>query len=371
MPLRGSQLSVPYKRRLLAGYRALCAYLSRSGHTLKQVAKRRTSLDACLEGFVNWMYETKGAASLSVAKHAVLAVQHIFPHYRRRLQLAWQSVTAWEEVTEIRVPAPLPLSVLAAFVVYSRAQANVRQKTRQQWLRFAIGLEIGFFALLRPGEIFNLLVAHITLPDSWVFASRGAVLRIEAPKNRRRLSRHQFVLVEHGPCCSALASVMQELHASEKFWPWGPARFRALFKEVSVRLGVAQLGFSPASLRAGGASHLHLSGMEISRLKFRGRWASERTLAHHVQLALSRQVQLSLSSATKRSITTLIRHGGAFLLLADGSSWQSPCPLPQLPAVLAAYGTLDSPAWLQMRPAGSTEGHCLQGPHLGPARTLC
>ena len=96
----------------------------------------------------------------------------------------------------IRVRLPLPLSVPAAFVVYARAQATLRRRTGQLWFRFAIGLELGFFGLLRPGEICGLLAADIALPDSWVFAARGAVLRIEAPKNRRHLSRHQFVLIE-------------------------------------------------------------------------------------------------------------------------------------------------------------------------------
>ena len=342
MPLRGSHLSVPYKRRLLQGYRVLSTYLSREGGSLKQLANRRRSLDTTLENFVNWMYETQGPKSLSGAKHAVLAVQHLYPQFRRRLYLAWQTLTAWEEASVIRVRPPLPLSVLAAFVVYARAQATLRRRTGQLWFRFAIGLELGFFGLLRPGEICGLLAADIALPDSWVFAARGAVLRIEAPKNRRHLSRHQFVLIEHEPCCSALAAALPALRASDRFWPWGPSRFRALFREVASRLGVLELGFSPASLRAGGASHLHITGMEISRLKFRGRWASERTLAHYVQRALSRQVQLSLSPEAKRSITTLVRYGGEFLLLPDGSSWEFPCPMAVLPAVLAQYGTLET-----------------------------
>ena len=74
-----------------------------------------------------------------------------------------QTLRAWEEATEVRVRPPLPLSVLAAFVVFARAQACVSEAGRDEWLRFAIGvgLQLRFFG-------YGLL--------------RLAVVRIEAPK---------------------------------------------------------------------------------------------------------------------------------------------------------------------------------------------
>ena len=360
MTLRGSHLSTAYRRRLFKGYRLLQEYLSRANSNLHHLARRRKLLDACLEGFVNWAYSKKGPAFLSVAKHGLLVVQLLYPHYRRRLPLAWQTLLAWEEATEVRVRPPLPLSVLAAFVVFARAQACVAEAGRHEWLRFAVALELGFFGLLRPGEILQLRACSISLPDSWIFAPVGVVVRIEAPKNRRHMSRHQFVLVEHAPCCHALQSILPHLRPQDQLWPWGPRRFRAMFRQVSQTLGVEAQGFSPASLRAGGASHLHVMGMEISRLKFRGRWASERTLGHYVQLALSRQVQLTLSPAAKRRITTLLRHGSDFLFSSFGSSASRASPRICLPALLSAYGSLASASWFEESSTGAAQRNLLQ-----------
>ena len=50
---------------------------------------------------------------------------------------------------------------------------------------------VGFFGMLRPGEIFNLRPGDINLANSLSLGSGFAVLRIARPKNDRQMGVQQ------------------------------------------------------------------------------------------------------------------------------------------------------------------------------------
>ena len=155
-------------------------------------------------------------------------------------------------------------------------------------------------------------------------------------KNRRSFGKHQFVFVDHAPTCASLRWLLERLRPADKLWNQTPRAYRSMFKVLCAELHVTHARLTPASLRAGGASHLHMIGLEVSRLKFRGRWCSERSLGHYLQVALARQVQLSLPDPAQCALRTLLAQGRRFVFSVSGSD----CVVPQgpIPALLHQYG---------------------------------
>ena len=59
-------------------------------------------------------------------------------------------------------------------------------------------------------------------------------------------------------------------------------------------LGVKACNFTPASLRPGGATMYFSRGVQISTLRFMGRWTAEKSLEHYIQLAMATQIMNKL-----------------------------------------------------------------------------
>ena len=107
-------------------------------------------------------------ACVRVAKHAILYVQAARPRLRKTLKSAWAVLRAWEEHVPGSFRPPLPLTLLAAMTCQSRLQA-ARDDSRSSssiWHVFGTLLNVGYFALLRPGELLKLKTFDIMLPNS-------------------------------------------------------------------------------------------------------------------------------------------------------------------------------------------------------------
>ncbi len=88
--------------------------------------------------------------------------------------------------------------------------------------------------------------------------------------------------------------------------------FPAAFQAGVDALGLSSLRLTPSSLRAGGATYLFAQGLELGRLKFRGRWASLTTLEHYVQEASASLVLLSLPPDQVCRLEAIARAGSKF-----------------------------------------------------------
>ena len=72
-------------------------------------------------------------------------------------------------------------------------------------------------------------------------------------------------------------------------------------------IGVESVGYTPAGLRAGGATALFMQGCDISRLRFLGRWRSLNTLDHYIQEATSAQAIARIPPDGLATIAALIK----------------------------------------------------------------
>lgn len=153
----------------------------------------------------------------------------------------------------------------------------------------------GFYGLLRPGELLNLRASDVVPPNSMSLGSAFSVVRIARPKNARQMGIQQYVEIRHPDAANWLAWLKSERQPEAALWNSTPHRFRSMFKSVCRSLNIESLRLSPASLRAGGATWLVDQGIEVSRVRFLGRWAHMRSLEHYIQVARAQQITLSIA----------------------------------------------------------------------------
>lgn len=309
--LRWGKYSAQYRKRLLESGRALHSYLHqrRLNWNLIQSGKSKT-VDDLLVQLTRDLHEAGLKSGLRIAKHAILLVQILRPRLRRGLQGAWEAVKSWEELSPSHFRPPVPLPVLACLTCKARiiAEQAKSQADHRLWLLFSAFLLIGFYGLLRPGEMLNLRQNDIMLPNTLSLAGDFAVTRIQRPKNSRQMGIQQYVEVRHPDAINWLSWMKSSAPCPDAaLWPSTANRFRRMFKHTCTALNLGPLKLSPASLRAGGATWLVDEGLEIGKIRFLGRWAHMRSLEHYIQVARAQQIALEIVPSTAVKLKEFLR----------------------------------------------------------------
>lgn len=245
-----------------------------TGHTLAQLARSDVvTLSELLREFGYRVFEM----GWSVRQYSELinGVADCHAHTKKLLSGPWRVVTTWHMLIPSEVHTPMPLAILHAGVALAASWG---------WWKFAAALLTGFFALLRPGELYCLRRRDLLLPHQHDAGAHVILIRIGNPKVRHRGAAQQYSRLDAPDGFDFLVKFWTSLHPNEQLWPASPGsfarRFGALFSAVTQRRG----HFTPASLRTGGATVLFQRwGEDIQRLQWRGRWATTATLPHYIQ----------------------------------------------------------------------------------------
>jgi hypothetical protein len=229
--------------------------------------------------YVDFLYTTGGLRMHAV--EGLLALTHQAFWLQGQLKPAWKMVKAWEHDEPVEVRRPIPPVVLRAVLVVL---------LHWQMPRLATGVWMGFHGLLRPGEIFAAQREDVTFGidvDGDEQLPPCAVLTIRNPKTRRRGARRQHVLLTDPLLLQLMERCWRDRDARERLLPYSAATARVRLQQALYRLGVPSGVYTWASLRGGGASFEYLLGRPIAAIKFRGRWAAERSLEHYIQECLT------------------------------------------------------------------------------------
>ena len=318
--LRLTKYSKAYRRRLLVGGELLQRFLQKHGLSWSKFIKQRSSaIDECLEQFVTTCHnENESGVNMRGTKHAVLLIQVMRPDLKHKLKRSWDTIRAWEESLPSSIRTPLPLALLIAMICQARLvamKAGTSRLKSEKWLRVSALLGLGFFGLLRPGELLNLQRRQVNLPNSLTFALPAITISIVKPKNFRHLGTSQFTTVSQPDVCNWMVWCCSGLQPHEMLWEQSHAEFRRIFKELTAQLGIDNCKFTPASLRAGGATCLFDSHMDIGRLRLQGRWANAQSLEHYVQVGKSQQILQQMQEESIKKVQALLQRGSFLLQL--------------------------------------------------------
>ena len=218
---------------------------------------------------VQWMYDS--GRPFSDASELLNAIAEHVRSWRGSLHEPWSAVRLWKELTPASNHAPAPVMAV---------RAAMSLALQWGWLLECLGIGLMFLGMLRPAEWFNLDVRDVLTHSSLMADFPVLFLRIRAPKMRWLSARREFVRVDDLLFMSFVESVLSHLPGGP-IWPWRPVDFRhrfdALFRELRIK------GLTPASLRAGGATHLFTTTQNMEIVRWKGRWQSLRTVEHYVQ----------------------------------------------------------------------------------------
>ena len=166
-------------------------------------------------------------------------------------------------------------------------------------LPFKVGILLGFFGFLRVSNLAPPKVSdwdpsrHTTWDDVHV-SDKGILFKIRWSKTRQSSSDSAVIplpALGSSPLCPLRAWLLYQaaLEATQLQTPTpllvaitgSPGtpltipKFRAGFHQIMAAAGLSDRGYTPHSLRRGGASFLHQAGVLIPHIKTHGTWRSD------------------------------------------------------------------------------------------------
>jgi integrase len=145
----------------------------------------------------------------------------------------------------------------------------------------ALAMLVGFDCYLRIGELINLTVQDVAKAnDPRIGAAyRGVMLRLAKTKT----GNNQAVTVENGVVASLLQRRIQGRRSDEKVFAISREHFYSVMHKACSALGLGDHGYTPHSLRHGGATRHYLQGKPITDIQFRGRWSNAKSVRTYIQ----------------------------------------------------------------------------------------
>ena len=200
--------------------------------------REKGQMDALVCDYLEHLWAS--GAGRALACDTLAGLQDMQPNLRNHLPGAWRLLKTWH-VNEIpnRAP-PLPEHVLMAMAGWSFFKGYVT---------FGVSLLVGFYAMLRTGELLGLRASHMLSSSN----AKQVVISLGLTKGGKRHGAAESVILGFEP---AVKIVRQwKLKASAlTCLSKNPANWRSLFNECLHSLGLTRHGFRPYSLRRGGAT---------------------------------------------------------------------------------------------------------------------
>ena len=285
---------------------------------MRTLARSATKMNKALVQFIQFCYDNN--SSIALGTHAILSIQHRFPRLKGQLRMAWDSVASWRLISPSKSRLPLPRIVLNALVtvMFSLGETVPFGPKRLQFWVAGILIWLGFECLLRPVEIYSLLVSDVKVDDF----SDLILVRVRNPKNKRAMGNCQFTMIRHESLAHWLRWLMARVPTHVKILEGGRPVLLRIFQQALALLHLSDIGFVLASLRAGGATDHFQTHENLGRLQYAGRWRSAASMEHYIQEAMSAYISLSLSSVSRDCIDQAC---GAFEALARPPSTPWEC----------------------------------------------
>ncbi|CAE7768524.1 unnamed protein product [Symbiodinium sp. CCMP2592] len=209
---------------------------------------------------------------------SINAVAALRPAIRRSLQGAWDLAfsCAKEPATHhVAMPPVVLLALLCTCLFWG-------------WLREAGIFAMSWGGLLRIGEATATTRQNLVLPADVLFSHAYILVRIEEPKTRMRMARHQSARIEHSDLVDLVTLAFKDVERGSRLWPQSTQTLRRRFDLALERIGLPtqRRGTRPLDLgyfRPGGATHLMVTTEDSDLVRTRGRWASQKVMEIYIQ----------------------------------------------------------------------------------------
>eukprot|EP00971_Amphidinium_carterae_P103364 2046385-Amphidinium_carterae.1 len=260
------------------------------------------ALDVALLAFVQHLHNQ--GSPISYGTWALAAVQYHYPSAATHIPRAWLGQRQWSRLEPLRMRPPMPARLALALAV--TAWVN-------DWRRSALALLLAFQALLRPAEVAALRRQHIVLPEDLAGSEQSLVICVTQSKTTHRAARLQSVMINDPTVVALAGCLLREDSASAPLIRGGLRELHKKFDHLRASLDLSSSPFTLSTLRGGGAVWHIQQSQSIAMLQWRGRWSSERSVQHYLQLGLAATALASLSPSTRAKVEALANLAGHLL----------------------------------------------------------
>lgn len=240
-------------------------------------------------------------------------------------------LTFWRGTLSFRKRAPMHEDMLKAAFAICLSLAFDGAKDIGWILPFAILMRLGFYALLRPGEMQALRAGDLRFV--WSAGVLLTLCAIRDSKNKGAFGRLQFSICWDTATSLWLQWLIKGMPCDCRIWSSIGPRFREIFRRIMKLTGRDALGLTPASLRPGGTTFYFLLGIPIANIRYLGRWRSETSLSFYVQEVmvffiwsqLDEEAEAAISGIIELSLDSLSRPPSMswFHLFSRARQWQA------------------------------------------------
>ncbi|CAE7502432.1 unnamed protein product [Symbiodinium necroappetens] len=233
------------------------------------------------------------------------------PAVRRQLQGAWDVAFAWMALE----PRTHHVAMPAAVVLLAVLAVSLLWGWRQEAGLFGLAWR----ALLRIGEATGALREALVLPRDVLYTQAFALLKIEEPKTRFRVARHQAAKLEASDLVALVDMAFGKLCKGSKLWPFSAQTLRRRLDAILEALWIptsrtSRRPLDLGSFRPGGATYLLQATEDSELVRRRGRWVSHMVMEVYLQEVAASTYYPGLPEATKRKVMDA---AAAFPLLLD------------------------------------------------------
>lgn len=195
------------------------------------------------EAFADWIEDryAEGEGVTTVAD-ALSGLHHFCPALRGTLKRSWRLFQLWRRLERPSQAPPFPEAFVEALIARSLETCDVE---------FAVCLALGFWGMLRTGEVLSLTPAQLML------GKRDLVIQLGCTKTGLRRQQDENVVVQHKATLILIQEFLTQRRKNQTMhdliYPQGPLMFRKHFRSA---LAFFHFGsrFRPYSLRRGGAT---------------------------------------------------------------------------------------------------------------------
>lgn len=245
-----------------------------------------SELDTAVAEWVELCWED--GESLYTVGNALSGLHFFEPITKRKIPTAWRLFATWRKLEWPARAPPITREIILSMAYYGICHHDIF---------FSCLLCLGFFTLLRTGELLNLRGSDLLVNSSQV------VVSLKNTKTGQRNSADEMVTTDDLFTIMVVQTARDVLAShgalSHRLWEFSGQAFRSHFDAYLKRFKIQSLGFRPYSMRRGGATWLLQStgSMELALLK--GRWASHRVARIYIADGLSKLPDLVLPESTK------------------------------------------------------------------------
>ena len=254
------------------------------------IPKQRSRMDDLVSDYLEHLWASGEGRAL--ASDSLAALQDADPHLKGHLVGSWRLLKVWNQQEIPNRAPPLPEKVLHAMV----GHAIMRQDET-----YALSLLLGFYGMMRTGELLNLLARQVEAPSD----HGPAIVSLGMTKGGRRQGASESITI-------TVADVVRRLRAwktkSSLKLTGTPSEWRAKFAESIKALGLESFEFRPYSLRRGGATFWFTKHGSLDRLLIDGRWQTPKTARIYINNGLAILAEMSLPHKRLNGFVRIYKH---------------------------------------------------------------